>query len=606
MTLDELLTALQLGEDQEVEFKSAAGGLPKSLWESVSALANTEGGTVVLGVAEREGGFALEPLGNPAAMRKAFWDAHNNPQKLSTPLCSEADVALVPVGGTAVMTIQIPRATRQQRPVFINGNPLLGSYKRNHEGDYRCPESEVRRMLRDASDEAPDSRVLEGFDRHDLDADTLAAFRNRFSARDHDHPFLAQDESTFLESVGAWRRDRFRKVEGLTLAGLLMFGKERSLLDALPHYQLDYQEQLSDDPQIRWTYRLTVDGKWAPNLFNFYYRVFPRLAQGVDTPFKTDRQATRLAETHVHEALREALVNTLVHADHQSTLPITVIRRKEAFVFSNPGLLRVPRDQLYQGGVSDARNPTLLKMFQLLGLGERAGSGFQKIVRAWREQNWLVPLVAENLALETTLVNLPLASMIAADVERELRALVGSAYPNLDELSRMILIMAHRFGEVRNQDMQPHRGEHPREIGICLGQLAASGWLNKEGHGRGTRYCWPARAPQDLLSLIPDETSQVAAAEVTAEVTGEVTGEVTKEIKALLTEFNGEMSRTQLQGHLKLAHEDHFRKAYLLPAIRAGLVAMTIPDKPKSRLQKYKLTAAGNLARAKTELKNKK
>lgn len=65
----------------------------------------------------------------------------------------------------------------------------------------------------------------------------------------------------------------------------------------------------------------------------------------------------------------------------------------------------MPRDQLYQGGVSDPRNPNLLKIFQLLGLGERAGSGFQRIVRAWREQNWVVPLVSEQVSLEMTEVH---------------------------------------------------------------------------------------------------------------------------------------------------------------------------------------------------------
>ncbi len=61
---------------------------------------------------------------------------------------------------------------------------------------------------------------------------------------------------------------------GLTLAGLLMFGSERSLLDGLPHYHVDYREQLSADHEQRWSHRITADGKWASNLFNFYYRVY--------------------------------------------------------------------------------------------------------------------------------------------------------------------------------------------------------------------------------------------------------------------------------------------------------------------------------------------
>ena len=63
----------------------------------------------------------------------------------------------------------VPKTTRHQRPIFINGNPLTGSYKRNHEGDYHCTDAEVRQMLRDADSQAADSRILEGFTLADLD-----------------------------------------------------------------------------------------------------------------------------------------------------------------------------------------------------------------------------------------------------------------------------------------------------------------------------------------------------------------------------------------------------------------------------------------------------
>ena len=513
MTLEDILSRLDVGEDQDIEFKLAEGGLPRSLWESLSAFANTEGGVIVLGVAEKGDGHEVVGVRSPSKLIKAFWDAHNNRQKLSTPICTDRDVIVVPVDGKDLLVVRVPRASRAQRPLFINGNPLVGTFKRNFEGDYRCTEVEVRQMLRDASDEPQDAGIVEGFGQGDLDAETLKAFRNRFGSREPDHPFLALDDVELLRQLGGWRRDRASGREGLTMAGLLMFGSERSLLDALPHYHVDYQEQLSDDPEQRWSFRLTVDGKWAPNLFNFYYRVYPRLVDGLAVPFKLDERATRVGETHVHEALREALVNTLIHADHQSSRPITVIKRRDAFLFFNPGRLRIPREALYQGGVSDPRNPSLQKMFQMLGLGEKAGSGFQKILRAWREQEWMIPLVAENPALEMTRVWLPLASMIPGDVERELRAVVGDAYTKLDELGRVILMLAHRFDEIGNADIQPYRAEHPREIGARLKQFVEAGWLEKSGHGRGTRYRWPRQAAGDLFgpSATGSEGSQHSA-----------------------------------------------------------------------------------------------
>ena len=617
MNLEQLLDALHLGEGKDYEFKSAAGGFPKSAWESVSAFANTEGGTIILGVVERSEGLVVEGVQNPDVLLKTFWDTHNNSSKLNHPVCIDSDVTVLELDSCTVICIDVPQASRQMRPVYINGNPLLGSYKRNYEGDYRCSEAEVRQMLRDASDEAPDSRILEGFSLRDLDRDTLAAYRNRFSSRDPDHPFLALDDQAFLESLGAWRRDRRSQQDGVTLAGLLMFGTERSLLEALPHFHLDYQEQLSSDPEQRWTYRLTIDGKWAPNLFNFYYRVFPRLSDGVDVPFKLDHTATRLESTHVHEALREALVNMLVHADHQSSRPLTVIKRKDVFIFANPGRLRIPLDQLYLGGVSDPRNPSLLKLFQMLGLGEKAGSGFQKILRAWREQPWQMPLVADNPTLEMTRIGLPIASMIPEQVEQELKAVVGDAYQGLDELDRVILMTAHRFGEVGNEDIQQYRSEHPRIIGERLAALVDAKWLDKAGQGRGTRYRWPA-VPDLLFAAdevdldsehlangsehlsadsehladdsehltVDDRLKQIAAP---ARASHKIPKSQMNEIVLALCETDW-LSLRELATMLD-RKPDSLRNHYINPLLSAGLLEAKVPGKRNSSQQAYRRKA---------------
>lgn len=80
MNQEELLKHIKLGENSDIEFKSAKGGLPKSLWESVSAFANTNGGYIILGVEENNGKFEVGSLKNSSTLIKSFWDLHNSSQ----------------------------------------------------------------------------------------------------------------------------------------------------------------------------------------------------------------------------------------------------------------------------------------------------------------------------------------------------------------------------------------------------------------------------------------------------------------------------------------------------------------------------------------------
>lgn len=77
------------------------------------------------------------------------------------------------------------------------------------------------------------------------------------------------------------------------------------------------------------------------------------------------------------------------------------------------------------------------------------------------------------------------------------------------------------------------------------------------------------------------------------EAIGGITGEVTGEVQRLLAVMVGEMKRRDIQEALALRHEDYFREAYLVPALTVGVIEMTIPGKPKSGKQKYRLTQKG-------------
>lgn len=89
--------------------------------------------------------------------------------------------------------------------------------------------------------------------------------------------------------------------------------------------------------------------------------------------------------------------------------------------------------------------------------------------------------------------------------------------------------------------------------------------------------------------------------EVAPEVTSEVTPEVTPEVTRMLEVMTGEMTRGEIQKALDLRDEKHFREHYQQVAVKLGLIAMTIPDKPRSRLQKYRLTEKGRTMLKKIE-----
>ena len=120
-----------------------------------------------------------------------------------------------------------------------------------------------------------------------------------------------------------------------------MFGKDESLREALPQYHVDYREKFSDDPAVRWTDRLVPDGTWAGNLFQFYSLVIRRLSADLKVPFQLDADLFRKGETIVHEAIREALVNALIHADYRGMGGVVIEKYPDRFELSNPGTLLV-------------------------------------------------------------------------------------------------------------------------------------------------------------------------------------------------------------------------------------------------------------------------
>jgi len=483
-------------ENFEIEYKSGLNGFPKELWKTYSAFANTNTGFIIIGVKEQKSGFIIEGLSDEQieSYKREFWNNCNNPNTVSRNLLTNNDVKVVAFNNKNLLVIRVPFASRTERPVFLTRNPFGNTYKRNHEGDYRCTDDEIKRMLADSSSELRrDNLILEGFDMTDLDPVSIRQFRQLFAASNSTHPWLALEDLDLLIKLGVYRIDRNSKKKGITLAGLLMFGKDNSLReqDVIPNYFPDFRARLSIDKDIRWSDRIYPDGTWECNLLQFFLRVWPKLIATLPKPFKLDED-TRIDEAPTHIALREAFVNSLVHTDYSLNGNIIVELESDKFVFSNPGSLLVSLQQYYAGGISECRNPSLQLMFMLIGRAEKAGSGVDKIMTGWPTPLWRRPFVELESQPDRVKLTLPMFSIIPDDVLGELE----DRFENLKELTPdelTVLSFASIEGTISNQRLQYVLDVHRVDISTLLKDLCERKFLESENKGRWTTYKLPPK-----------------------------------------------------------------------------------------------------------------
>lgn len=487
-------TIITHDESADLEFKTASGGFPKSLWETYSAFANTDGGIIILGIRERNGHLQIEGL-TPEQIqqyKKQFWNDVNNPDCVSYNLLVDRDVIEGEYEGKKLLLIRVPRATRSQRPVYCTSNPFRGhTYKRNNEGDYKCTNEEVKRMLADADDAHPqDSRILTNYSIDDIDTLSLKQYRQYFTSRQPAHPWLALTDRELLEKLGGYRKDRELNMEGFTLAGILMFGKTESITDpaCVADYFPDFREYLVDESMTRWSDRICPDGTWEANLFQFYRRVYNRLITILPRPFRLE-QGIRQDDLPTHVAIREALVNTLIHCDYSEKGSIVIEQRRNKLLFRNPGTLLISRNQYYNGGESICRNKSLQKMFMMIGFSEKAGSGVNKIMQGWQTASWTSPYVNELSRPDRVELILPLVSLFPEDVHKALIQSFGSGRINsLKQESLLTLATCFAEGSTNNDRLQHLLNMHPSDITSMLRTLCTDGFLISDGKGRGTTY----------------------------------------------------------------------------------------------------------------------
>ena len=207
---ESVLEELNLNEDHERECKLATGGLPESIWETYSSFANTNGGTILLGIKEHRDSFTVEGLTEKQIIKyqKDFWSTLNDRNKVSKNILLNHHVNPVPVGDKQILRIDVPAADRHDKPVYIGTDPMKGTYKRDYEGDFLCTEEAVRAMFADQRDVSGDIEVIDEMGLDVLNQDTIKGYRIIFEQLHSGHPWNALENDEFLMKLRAVTKNK--------------------------------------------------------------------------------------------------------------------------------------------------------------------------------------------------------------------------------------------------------------------------------------------------------------------------------------------------------------------------------------------------------------
>jgi len=477
-------------EKEWLGYKKAEKDVPKDFWHTYSAFANTLGGFVIFGISEINNGIenhlVISGVKQAQKIQDDLFSQSRSKEKVSSTLLSNNSVRQFEIDDKTIIVIYVSPAAAAERPVHLNQDPRR-SYVRLKTGDHQLQGDELRSFLSSYTQKDADSQILPHSNLDDLSLITLNKYRQQIKAETPDSPLLNLSDEQFVREVNIYKRDLKSNIEGLTYAGLLLFGKGYVIKEYLPHFFFEYYEK--SDENERYDFRITDFDLEQGNLFEFYLKVAPRItALGKDTHFKLD-SLTRTAENEITKALREALINAIAHADYFNNVRhLKIIKSKNQLSFENAGVMLVDIPLAIAGDRSECRNSLIHNILRRAGLGERQGKGVRDIFINWKNRYFNVPILESQI--DHTKLILTFQDGKIATAEENLIACFDEFFSALSPIQKDCLIyIAINEGQTQHKQLAEDIPQYSsRNISLALAALKNKGMLISNGSPRKLVY----------------------------------------------------------------------------------------------------------------------
>lgn len=472
-------------ENHYTEYKKAKNNVPDDMWPTVSAFANSDGGHIRLGYTEIKDDIGIVKTYKATGVKDAekykkdILDVVNNKNKLSAPIIDEDNIQINTVDGVETMDIYVPAVEFKNRPVYIKGNPQ-NVYIRVGTADQLATQEDLKAILRNAdSDESRD--LLDGFTLEDLNLVDLQNYKALLSEKKKNPEIVNSNNQKFLTDYGFMAKDRKDGKYKLFKGTLLLFGKFNSIKEIYSSFMLDLivKHTPTDVDYIDRVYTsLDVDDQ-PHNIYSFFVAADNKFKSLIQNAFELNGMSRKDNGEEFLHAIREALVNSLVHADYRSKQSVAITWYDDCVLFENPGQILVSRKEYFKPHGSSPRNELIFQAFVQAKLGEHTGSGGYRISETAKDLKLRLPELESNPQKTRLLLWKVTPEDIIEDIPKEWRTLYKLFNKNI------IL----KFSEIKplfKSDWKAHK---------VLKDMIEDGYISKMGKGRATKYMISVDSP---------------------------------------------------------------------------------------------------------------
>ena len=623
MNAQELLESLTLlDENERIEAKRAQD-VGKSLLETICAFANEpgmDGGWLLLGVAPDEQalfpGYAVEGVTDPDKLSADI--ASQCASVFNMPL--RVDIRTESLEGKPVIVVSVPEAAPQAKPIYFKSTGLpRGAFRRIGSTDQRCTEDDLEALYASRQHESFDAGLVAGAELDDLDEKVIADYRAARAEANPDAEELRWADLELLQALNAVRRDASGAWKP-TVAGLLLFGTAVALRRSFPMTRVDYirvpGREWVPHPERRFD---TVELR-AP-MFSLLRRIQAAILDDLPKSFGLEEGQLQRSDQPVIplRALREVLVNALMHRSYRAHAPVQVIRYANRLEIRNPGFSLKSRDHLGEPG-SMSRNPHIAAVLHETRFAETKGSGIRAIREAMDKAGLVPPLFESDRGQDQFSVFFFFHHFLG---EEDLRWLGQFRDLHLGNEDARALVVAREAGGIDNATYRALNKVDTLTASNALRRLRDAGLLSQQGKGSATWYQPTGKLtktdglssdlgalsskPEGLssnpgaLSSNPEALSSnlaPARAALLNELPGELAARVVgigqrhqpDRVRDLVVDLCAHRSwRVDELALLLQRNPEFIRQSYLRPLLAQQRIAMTLPDTPNSPLQAYRI-----------------